>query len=236
MGRADENLRHGHASIRARHHVAPPFLIAAHVDLGELDALARQQPLGGLAIRAVAGGVNLDLNHDESLSLTISYMGGRLPATTRANTRTSTDAAPARNNAREQASMVAPEVSTSSTSTSFRPATSALPWAGTRKAPWTLWARSDLSSPTCWGVALTRLSAPCATIRPLALAMISASSADWLNRRVHCRRQCSGTGTMASLSASSSRPARAIQRPTVGARSSRSQYFKAWTSLRAISS
>src|ERR1700745_3848313 len=143
-------------------------------------------------------------------------MGGRLAATTRANTRTSTDAAPARNNAREQASTVAPEVAASSTSTSFRPATSALPRAGTRKAPWTLWARSDLSSPTCWGVALMRLSAPCATIRPLALAMISASSADWLNRRVHCRRQCSGTGTMASLSASSSRPARAIQRPMSG--------------------
>src|SRR6516225_11418906 len=50
-------------------------------------------------------------------------MGGRLAATTRANTRTSTDAAPARNNAREQASTVAPEVSTSSTSRSFRPAT-----------------------------------------------------------------------------------------------------------------
>src|SRR6266436_6268174 len=233
MGRADENLRHGHASIRARHHVASPFLIAAHVDLGELDALARQQPLGGVAIGAVAGGVNLDLDHDESYSLTISYMGGRLAATTRANTRTSTAAAPARSNAREQASTVAPEVSTSSISTSFRPATSALPWAGTRKAPWTLWARSDLSSPTCWGVALTRLSAPCATVRPLASAMISASSADWLNR---CRRQCSGTGTMASLSASSSRPARAIQRPMVGARSSRSPYFKAWTSLRAISS
>src|SRR5258708_37272867 len=67
-------------------------------------------------------------------------MGGRLPATTRANTRTSTDAAPAHSNAREQASTVAPEVSTSSTSWSFRPAPSALPWAGTRKAPWTLWA------------------------------------------------------------------------------------------------
>src|SRR5262249_57085819 len=56
------------------------------------------------------------------------YMGERFAATTRANTRTSTDAAPARNNARAQASTVAPDVSTSSTSTSFRPATSALPW------------------------------------------------------------------------------------------------------------
>src|SRR6516164_8522909 len=90
-------------------------------------------------------------------------MGGRLPATTRANTRTSTDAAPARSNAREQASTVAPEVSTSSTSTSFRPATSALPWAGTRKAPWTLWARrlGDDLGQQCRLVEPTRpLSAP----------------------------------------------------------------------------
>ena len=61
MGRADENLRHGHASLRARHHVASPFRIAAHVDLGELDPFARQQPLGGVAIGAIAGGVNLDV-------------------------------------------------------------------------------------------------------------------------------------------------------------------------------
>src|SRR5262249_31787859 len=71
MGRADENLRYGHASIRARHHLASAFLIAAHVDLPELDTLARQQPLGGVAIGAVAGGVNLDLNHDESRVLRI---------------------------------------------------------------------------------------------------------------------------------------------------------------------
>ena len=31
--------------------------------------------------------------------------------------------------------------------------------------------------------------------------------ADWLKRRAHCRRQCSGTGTSASASAKSSRPA-----------------------------
>src|SRR5262249_57567075 len=110
----------------------------------------RQQPLGGLAIRAVAGGVNLDLDHDESLSLTNSYMGGRLAATTRANTRTSTDAAPARNNAREQASTVAPDVSTSSTSTNLRPATSALPWAGTPTALCPFSPRPAFSSATCW--------------------------------------------------------------------------------------
>src|SRR5262249_50901334 len=40
-----------------------------------------------------------------------------------------------------------------------------------------------------------------------------ASSADWLNRRAHWRRQCSGIGTSASASARSSQPARAIQAP-----------------------
>src|SRR5437016_7193757 len=43
MGRTDENLRHGHASIRARHHLASALRIAAHVDLRELDALARSE-------------------------------------------------------------------------------------------------------------------------------------------------------------------------------------------------
>src|SRR5713101_3671679 len=69
MGRADENLRHRHASVRARHHVASPFRIAADVDLGELDSLVRQQPYGGVAIRAVAGRVNLDRDHDKSWTL-----------------------------------------------------------------------------------------------------------------------------------------------------------------------
>jgi hypothetical protein len=61
------------------------------------------------------------------------YMGARPDATTRANTTTSTDAAPPRSSVRAQASTVAPEVNTSSTSTSLRPTTSALPSAGTRK-------------------------------------------------------------------------------------------------------
>src|SRR5215472_14910288 len=92
--------------------VMRPFARAT-ISLRPFGSPARQQPLGGMAIGAVAGRVNRDFDRDESLSLTISYMGERLAATTRANTRTSTDAAPARNNAREQASTVAPEVSTS---------------------------------------------------------------------------------------------------------------------------
>jgi hypothetical protein len=55
---------------------------------------------------------------------------------TLANTSTSTFAAPARKSARAQPSAVAPEVKTSSTRTSLRPAIAALPSAGTRNAPW----------------------------------------------------------------------------------------------------
>src|SRR5262249_17938369 len=62
MGRADEDLRHGRPPIRPSYHVAAPFRIAAHVDLIERDALARQQSLRGVAVGTVAGGINLD--HD----------------------------------------------------------------------------------------------------------------------------------------------------------------------------
>ena len=63
-----------------------------------------------------------------ALSGTIpDYMGALWVSTTRANTSTSTAAALARNSARAQASTVAPEVRTSSISTTRRPAMSALP-------------------------------------------------------------------------------------------------------------
>ena len=44
----------------------------------------------------------------------------------------------------------APDVSTSSISTSLRPATSALPSAGTRNPPWIVPPVPDLPSPTEW--------------------------------------------------------------------------------------
>jgi len=62
-------------------------------------------------------------------------MGLRAGATTRTNTSTSTCAAPARNNVRVQASTVAPDVSTSSTSTRCRPATSTLCSGRDKKCP-----------------------------------------------------------------------------------------------------
>ncbi len=59
-------------------------------------------------------------------------------STTRANTSTSTCAALARSSARAQASVVAPEVRTSSIRMTRRPWISALRSAATLKAPWTL--------------------------------------------------------------------------------------------------
>src|SRR5262245_62621033 len=63
MDLADEDLWHRHASLRAFDHAAASLRVAGHVDFGERDALAGQQNLGGYAIGAVAGGVNLDLAH-----------------------------------------------------------------------------------------------------------------------------------------------------------------------------
>jgi hypothetical protein len=78
-------------------------------------------------------------------------MDVRPPSATLAKTSTSTWCAPARNRALAQPSAVAPDVTTSSTRISLRPATSALPSAGTRNAPWMLAARCARESPTCWG-------------------------------------------------------------------------------------
>src|SRR5260370_23468195 len=63
MGRADENLRHGHASIRAFNHPASFLVVPGHVDLGEGHALPDQERLGGAAIGAIAGGVDFDTGH-----------------------------------------------------------------------------------------------------------------------------------------------------------------------------
>src|SRR6202142_3665320 len=162
MRGADENLRHGHAAIRTLDHFVAALPIAAEVDFGEVDALAFQQGLGRVAIGAIAGGINFDKRHFGLLGVPRAgprYMVVRTGATTRANTRTSTWAAPARNKARAQVSTVAPEVSTSSISTTRWPAISALRSGGTRNAPCTLSARSVFDRPTCCGVARTRLMA-----------------------------------------------------------------------------
>src|SRR5258708_22633607 len=60
MGRANEDLRHGHASVGALNHPAPSLPIAGHVDFGEGHALPAHKRLGRPAIAARAGGVDFD--------------------------------------------------------------------------------------------------------------------------------------------------------------------------------
>src|SRR5436305_7064299 len=75
MGRADEDLRHGHASVGALDHLAPSFRIAGHVDLGENHCLAVQKRFGRMAIRAIASGVNLDMGHVSREMLSLGLYG-----------------------------------------------------------------------------------------------------------------------------------------------------------------
>ncbi len=135
MGRSDENLRDQRAAVGASDHLGPGLRVAGDVDLGESDTLATQQVLRGsksLECRSrqgpwrPAGGVRCAMPH---------YMGARAPSTTWANTRTSTLTAPARSRVRAHASIVAPDVRTSSMRMSRRPTTSARPRSGTWNAP-----------------------------------------------------------------------------------------------------
>src|SRR5271169_6873406 len=240
MGGSDEDLRDGGAAIGARDHLGAHRRGACHVEFDEVHSLVAEQLLGRYAVGTKGGGIDLDRRHSLKTfarrgGRSCHYMGVRTAATTRANTSTSTDMAPARSNARAHVSIVAPEVSTSSTSTSRLPWTAASPPAGTRNAPCTLAARSARDRPTCWAVARTRLTA-WDTGTPHVSEITWASTAAWLNRRAHSRRQCSGTGTRASALPRTSRPARAIHWPMVVARSSRSPYLSACTRSRATSS
>src|SRR5215510_557406 len=60
---ADEYLRHRHAAAGALDHLAAPLWIAADIDLHECNPLAGEQRLGGMAIAAIAGGIDFDLGH-----------------------------------------------------------------------------------------------------------------------------------------------------------------------------
>src|ERR1044072_3637581 len=222
MRGADEDLRKRAAAIRPLDHLVAQLAVTGRVDFLESHALARQEVPCRIRVVAEIARVNHHLGHvtpDKSSICGSHYMGAFAASTTRAKTNTSTWRAPARSKARAQAFDVAPEVSTSSIRIRLRPATSAFAPGATLKAPCTFAARSLRESPTCCAVALTRVSAACATAMPLAREMCSASAADWLKRRVHSRRQCSGTGTSASASPRRSRPACVIHSPLIGARS-----------------
>src|ERR1043166_1509823 len=128
MGLADENLRKGRAYPGAIPHFLPLCRIFCHVEFGKRRLLARQQRFRSGAIAAAGAGVDFDGGGHLGclVERSADYMGALWVSTTRANTSTSTCAALARSSARAQASVVAPEVNTSSTSTTRRPWISAM--------------------------------------------------------------------------------------------------------------
>ena len=199
MRAADEDLRHGVAARSARSIILfAQFAVAAHVDLREGRrpcVSAAPWPRGN---RGNSGWYRFRSSGIRSLVSCVQsgtiYMGVRTGATTRAKTSTSTWAAPARSSARAQVSTVAPEVSTSSISTSRRPATSA--FLSGRHAEGALHVVGALGLGQAdllrrGAHALERISQH----RYAGGVRQPASVADWLKRRAHSRRQCSGTGT-----------------------------------------
>ena len=149
-----------------------------------------------------------------ALSLSNDLIWTFAPASaTLAKTSTSTLAAPARSNARAQPSTVAPEVSTSSTRTSRRPATAALPSCGHAEGALDVGGALGARQTDLLGRRLDALERAGGDRHAAFRRDRGASMADWLKRRAHSRRQCSGTGTSASASARSSRPALADPAP-----------------------
>src|SRR5487761_2178823 len=126
MPLVDENLRHSAAAIGALRHSHLPGAVAIDADLLKRDILLVQQAFGRRTIAAGAFGINHDIRHGGWFLATIRRRY-RLctkfhkPCSTRANTSTSTRPAPARSSTRDAALAVAPEVMTSSTSTTARP-------------------------------------------------------------------------------------------------------------------
>ena len=180
-------------------HLRSQFPVARHVDLGEGDVLLLQKRLGIEAIGAIGRGVDFDGRHDGfawfCARFDSQFIWGlaprRQPARTPGGRRSGRRpaAAPARRRRRWRRRS-ARRRSEPGGGRPPRPCARS----GTRNAPCTFWARSACDRPTCCAVALTRLSAASATATPLSCAIALASSADWLKRRAHSRRQCSGTG------------------------------------------
>jgi len=150
---ANEDLRRRHASVRALDHFVASLPVAADIDLAVGRAFALQQSLGGVAIRAITGRIDLDGRHSISALSDLSIWDfapapqpARIPAhrpvqrppaimcgcRRRPWRRTSAHRRPAPGDDRQP-----------------RPCVQA----GTRNAPWTLSARSVRDRPTCCGVA-----------------------------------------------------------------------------------
>ena len=210
VGVADENLRHRPAAVRLRRHRRLRGAVAINADFLERGRLGAQQRLGRVAKGTSGLGVDDDRGHAQDIldasirAFSSYYMCSHAPVTTLAKTSTSTRFAPALNSALEAALAVAPEVKTSSTSTTLRSRTTAL--SAIRNAPWTFSALCVRLKPTWLRVALTRRSAARSHGFPVWREISVASAAAWLNCRRHSRKACSGTGARRSASARMSAP------------------------------
>src|SRR5437016_1576121 len=117
MRLANPDLRKGHAGARTVVHPLARRRVLASVIFGERGFLAVQKRFGGAAIAAARPCKDFDRSSHLALKLTnesADYMGALGLSTTRAKTSTSTCAALARSKAGAQASVVAPDVRTSS--------------------------------------------------------------------------------------------------------------------------
>src|SRR5262245_58875160 len=124
MGLANKDLWHRTPALGAFNHLGAPASVTHDVDLSKLNPLAGEQVLRRVAVGAEWRRVNLDGRHfflRTHWSALLHYMVLRCGWTTLAKTSASTWAAPARSKIREQTSRVAPDVSTSSTSTRCLP-------------------------------------------------------------------------------------------------------------------
>ena len=192
-------------------HLFASLAVSGYVDLMELNALAGQQFLGVGTIRAIWDGVDIDRCHGDACNFCqISYiLYGRSPGLGNPGKNQHIDiggAGPQQcpraaldRGAGGQDIIDQDQASAGDRGLALLRHTKRALDIGRRARPATgrLAARS----------ALTRLSAPAAMGTPLSAEIVAASMADWLKRRAHSRRQCSGTGTSASASARSSRPA-----------------------------
>ena len=182
VGRADENLRHCPAAMRALNHFGPSRRVAHDIDLGKADAFPGKQFLCREAIGAERRGVDFDGHFGPEFGqprYMIRAHGAPGQPWQKPGHRRSR--APARSKIRAQVSRVAPSVRTSSTSSRRLPRTCGR--ASPRHPEGALdiggHARSCVS-PTCWRVARIRLSRSWATGTPLMRETVCARVAAWV--------------------------------------------------------
>lgn len=151
-----------------------------------------------------------------------------------ASTSARTDAAPARRSSRAHASRVAPVVSTSSTSSTWRPRILASPSAFRANAR-RMFARLPFRPRRVWERPHPGRLSTSSTSRPVRRASSCASTCAWLCPRHARRHQCAGTATKTSTGGSRNRTSHSpcsSHSPKRRLRCSRRPYLKRWISSR----